>query len=175
MVTTLSMTHSQVQWVAEGAKNRRFFHLRASQRKKNKTNHLWKLDGKMTKDPSVEWCSWHVTGGMNKGLIATITNSDVRDAIFHMYHIKEPELESLLAHVSSIIGIQEKSHIYCVATGIFVSSQPGPSHLTLEAEARAWGGNTCSSSKPWCPSPYIKRCTLTRPCIPSHLALFSLP
>jgi hypothetical protein len=96
-----------VQWLAEGDKNTRFFHLRANQwKRKNKVASLRKPSGDLTEDPKemadattkfyrdlyqsegtedmaavLDTVPVRVTEAMNKELIATISEKEVRVAL----------------------------------------------------------------------------------------------
>jgi hypothetical protein len=122
---------SRIQWLAEGDKNTRFFHLRASQRKKkNRIAELVKQDGTTTSDEdemgrvakefyqqlySSEGVSGmehvlncvprKVSPEMNSKLDAPFSVKEVKDALFEMYPTKAPGPTGSLHIFSNIIGM----------------------------------------------------------------------
>jgi hypothetical protein len=122
---------SRIQWLAEGDKNMRFFHLRASQRKKkNQISNLVKPDGLTTMDDlemgnaanafyqdlyrskgvsemeGVLRCVPKRVGPeMNRKLDALFVASEVKTALFEMYPTKAPGPDRFPAHFFSVIGM----------------------------------------------------------------------
>jgi hypothetical protein len=115
---------SRIQWLAEGDKNTRFFHLRASQRKrKNRVSELLKPDrsttsseaemGQMAKlfyqnlyrservtemDEVLRCVPTRVDADMNSMLDAPFTAKEVKSALFEMYPTKAPGPDGFPAH-----------------------------------------------------------------------------
>jgi hypothetical protein len=115
---------SRVQWLAEGDKNTRFFHLRASQRKKkNRVSELLMADGTTITDESDMGRAAHefyhqlysaedisgldevldhvprkVLPEMNEQLDRPFSNEEVKAALFEMYPTKAPGPDGFPAH-----------------------------------------------------------------------------
>ncbi|XP_071678431.1 uncharacterized protein [Lolium perenne] len=107
---------SRIQWLAEGDRNTRFFHLRASKRKKrNKIARLKRTDGSFTEDQlelghmakdfykslyTSEGTSGMeevlnvvpvtVTAAMNEQLLAAYGDEEIKQALFQMFPLKAP-------------------------------------------------------------------------------------
>jgi hypothetical protein len=115
---------SRIQWLAEGDKNTRFFHLRASQRKKkNRILELTKADGSVTRDEAAMGLEANgfyqnlytsegvsnmeevlssvprrVDMAINSKLDAPFTCEEVKMALFEMYPTKAPGPDGFPAH-----------------------------------------------------------------------------
>ncbi|XP_071680036.1 uncharacterized protein [Lolium perenne] len=115
---------SRVQWLSEGDKNTRFFHLRASQRKKkNKISRLTRLDGTMTVEEDemaymtrtfyeqlyqtegisnlgevIDVIPVKVTSVMNDCLLKPFKEEEVKNALFQMFPTKAPGPDGFPAH-----------------------------------------------------------------------------
>ena len=115
---------SRIRWLSAGDKNTRFFHLRASlRRKKNKISKLKRPDGQVTEDAdemsklatmfyknlySSEGVSdmevvldtgpTRVTPEMNDLLLALFDSREVKEALFQMFPIKAPGPDGFPAH-----------------------------------------------------------------------------
>lgn len=115
---------SRIRWLAAGDKNARFFHLRASQRRKNnKINKLRRVDGQLTEDSQemgsliysfymnlytsegtenmesvLNTVPAKVTPDMNDQLIAPFREQEVKEAIFQMFPTKALGLDGLPAY-----------------------------------------------------------------------------
>lgn len=103
---------SRIQWLAEGDRNTKFFHLRASQRRrKNLIKNLRKSNGEFTSDERemgemttnffyrnfytledtrnmeavLDSVPVKVSAEMNEGLMAPFTEKEIKDALFHMF------------------------------------------------------------------------------------------
>jgi hypothetical protein len=111
-----------VQWLAEGDKCTRFFHLCAcKRRKKNIITGLKRLDGSQTEDETelgtntfyrelytteghvamqlvLDVIPKKVTAKMNLKLIAEIKESEVKEALFEMFPTKAPRPDGYPAH-----------------------------------------------------------------------------
>jgi hypothetical protein len=120
----MSRQRSRVQWLAEGNKNTRFFHLRANQRKKK--NHIQRLKGpdgvivhdeqemaNLTRDfynnfylsegvhdmeEVIQVIPIKVTEGMNEALLQPIKGVEVKAALFQMFPTKAPGPDGFPAH-----------------------------------------------------------------------------
>jgi hypothetical protein len=115
---------ARIQWLAEGDRNYRFFHLRASKRKKrNRISKLRRANGSLTEDVqemssmarefyknlySTEGTSGMdevlnavpvtVTQEMNERLIQPFDDTEVKQALFQMYPLKAPGPDGFPAH-----------------------------------------------------------------------------
>lgn len=115
---------SRVRWLAAGDKNTRFFHLRASQRKKkNKIKCLKRLDGQITEDAQemgrlattfykelyrsegvsdmeqvLSTVPSKVTPEMNEALLSPFEAKEIKDALFQMFPTKAPGPDGFSAH-----------------------------------------------------------------------------
>jgi len=115
---------TRIRWLAAGDKNTRFFHLRASQRrKKNSIKRLKRPDGQFTEDIQemgnltssfyrnlytsegtigmesvLNVVPMKVTPEMNDQLLAPFVEKEVKDALFQMFPTKAPGPDGLPAH-----------------------------------------------------------------------------
>jgi len=115
---------SRIRWLTAGDKNTRFFHLRASQRrKKNKITSLKRPDGQVTEDAqemgslatnfykslfSLEGVSdmervlqnvpIKVTPEMNDMLLTPFDSKEVKEVLFQMFPTKAPGPDGFPAH-----------------------------------------------------------------------------
>jgi len=114
-------------WLTAGDKNTRFFHLRASQRrKKNKIKRLKNFNGQFTEDDQemgrittsfyrnlynsegvsnmsevLDTVPVKVTAAMNDQLIAPFEEREVKEALFQMFPTKAPGPDGFPAHFFS--------------------------------------------------------------------------
>jgi len=115
---------SRIMWLAAGDKNTKFFHLRASQRRrKNRIVKLKKADGQCTEneaemgamasefyktlyssegttdmDQVLNTVPVKVTPAMNEGLVAPFGKEEVKVALFQMFPTKAPGQDGMPAH-----------------------------------------------------------------------------
>lgn len=115
---------SRIMWLAEGDKNTRFFHLRASQRRrKNKITKLRKPDGEFTENEVkmgalasafykdlytsegtedmervLSTVPTKVTTAMNEQLLMAFEKEEIKRALFQMFPAKAPGPDGLPAH-----------------------------------------------------------------------------
>jgi hypothetical protein len=115
---------SRVQWLQAGDKNTKFFHMRASQRrKKNKISKLKKPDGTTTEDTKeigrmttrfyqdlyrskgthnmgavLDTVPIKVTPAMNDDLLKPFVEKEVKKALFQMFPTKAPGPDGFPAH-----------------------------------------------------------------------------
>ncbi|XP_071676896.1 uncharacterized protein [Lolium perenne] len=135
---------SRIQWLAEGDKNTRFFHLRASQRKKkNRIAALARADGTPTSNEKemgalangfykqlytsegvssmeevLNYVPTRVDREMNRALDASFQAKEVKEALFEMYPTKAPGPDGFPAHFfSAKLGcVRRGSDIGCDAS-----------------------------------------------------------
>jgi hypothetical protein len=115
---------SRVLWLAAGDRNTRFFHLRASKRRKqNRITRLKKMNGQFTEDESelksivsqfyenlytsegtedmdrvLSTVPLKVTTEMNSKLLDPYTEGEVKEAVFQMFPTKAPGPDGFPAH-----------------------------------------------------------------------------
>ena len=115
---------SRIRWLSAGDKNTRFFHLRASlRRKKNKISKLKRPDGQVTEDADemsklatmfyknlyssegvsdmevvLDAVPTRVTPEMNDLLLAPFDSREVKEALFQMFPTKAPGPDGFPAH-----------------------------------------------------------------------------
>jgi hypothetical protein len=141
------VARSRIQWLTAGDKNTRFFHLRASQRKKkNKITKLKKEDGSVTEDASkmgsvttrfyknlyrsegtsdmeavLNTVLVKVTPEMNVGLLRPFEEKEVKEALFQMFPTKALGPDGFLAHFFQrnweLCGIEVTSVVLRVLRG----------------------------------------------------------
>jgi hypothetical protein len=113
---TMWRQRSRIQWLSEGDKNTRFFHMRANGRKKkNRVSRLKRPDGSYTEDQHelgqmarnfysnlyttegtagmeevLNSVPVSVTQAMNDQLMAGFEDTEVKQALFQMYPLKAP-------------------------------------------------------------------------------------
>jgi hypothetical protein len=139
---------SRVQWLAAGDKNTRFFHLRASQRRrKNKIKELIRGDGTletreavlgdMTSDfykdlyktegvqgieKVLDTVPMKVTSLMNEMLDAPFDTSEVKAALFEMYPTKAPGPDRFPTHFFQrnweLCGVEVKKSVLRILSGV---------------------------------------------------------
>jgi hypothetical protein len=139
---------SRVQWLAAGDKNTRFFHLRASQRRrKNKIKELIRGDGTletreavlgdMTSDfykdlyktegvqgieKVLDTFPMKVTSLMNEMLDAPFDTSEVKAALFEMYPTKAPGPDRFPTHFFQrnweLCGVEVKKSVLRILSGV---------------------------------------------------------
>jgi hypothetical protein len=111
-------------WLAAGDRNTRFFHLRASKRRKrNRITRLKKLDGQFTEDENelksivyqfyenlytsegtedmdrvLSTVPMKVTAELNSKLLDPYTEREVKEALFQMFLTKAPGPDGFSAH-----------------------------------------------------------------------------
>lgn len=115
---------ARLQWLAAGDKNTRFFHLRASsRRRRNMIVKLKKQDGQLTENVAemsrmatafnqglytsegtsnmhavLETVPAKVTPEMNDKLVAPFSDSEVKEALFQVFPMKAPGPDGFPAH-----------------------------------------------------------------------------
>jgi hypothetical protein len=120
---TMWRQRSRFQWLSEGDRNTRFFHLRASKRKKrNRISRLVRVDGSTTEDQQeleqltrdfyqnlytsegtvgmeevLDTVPVSITAAMNEKLIANFEEGEVKKSLFQMFPLKAPGPDGFLA------------------------------------------------------------------------------
>jgi hypothetical protein len=115
---------SRIQWLSAGDKNTKFFHMRASQRKKkNKIKRLKRMDGSVTEEARemgtmttrfykdlyraegtsnmeavLSTVPTKVTPAMNDGLLKPFEEKEIKEALFQMFPTKAPGPDGFPAH-----------------------------------------------------------------------------
>jgi hypothetical protein len=121
---------SRIQWLAAGDKNTRFFHLRASRRrKKNKINQLKKENGVVTED--VMEMSRMVTS-FYKELYTTEGTEEMDEVLNSVPRKVTPEMNSQL-----LIPFEEKE-VKEALFQMFPTKAPGPDGFPVHFFQRHW-------------------------------------